>query len=160
MIDQIWLWIGFNLFVLAMLALDLGVFHRKAHVVSLKESVTWTFIWIGLALLFNFGVYKYYGSQKALEFLTGYLIEYSLSMDNVFVFALLFSYFAVPPLYRHRVLFWGVLGALIMRFTWIIYVFGAFLIITGIKMVIRRDTEMHPERNPVVRLFKRLVPMT
>src|SRR5512138_207993 len=173
MIDQIWLWIGFNLFVLAMLALDLGVFHRKAHVVSLKESVTWTFIWIGLALLFNFGVYKYYGSQKALEFFTGYLIEKSLSVDNVFVFALLFSYFAVPPVYQHKVLFWGILGALIMRavmivggaaliakFAWVIYIFGGFLVLTGIKMIVKKDEEIHPERNPVVKWFKRLMPVT
>jgi tellurite resistance protein TerC len=173
MIDQIWLWAGFNAFVLAMLALDLGVFHRKAHVVSLKESLTWTFIWIGLALLFNFGVYKYYGSQKALEFFTGYLIEKSLSVDNVFIFALLFSYFAVPPVYQHKVLFWGILGALAMRaimialgaalitkFAWIIYLFGAFLILTGLKMIFKREEEIHPERNPVVRWFKKLMPVT
>jgi len=173
MIDQIWLWAGFNVFVLAMLALDLGVFHRKAHVVSLKESLTWTFIWISLALLFNFGVYKYYGSQKALEFFTGYLIEKSLSIDNVFIFALLFSYFAVPPVYQHKVLFWGILGALAMRaimialgaalitkFAWIIYLFGAFLILTGLKMIFKREEEIHPERNPVVRWFKKLMPVT
>ncbi len=173
MIDQIWLWIGFNLFVLAMLALDLGVFHRKAHVVSLRESMTWTVVWVALALLFNAGVWHYYGSQKALQFFTGYLIEKSLSVDNVFVFALLFSYFAVPAVYQHKVLFWGILGALIMRaamiaagaalitkFTWIIYVFGAFLILTGIKMVLKREEAIHPERNPVVRWFKRLVPVT
>ncbi|HEY5914595.1 MAG TPA: TerC family protein [Verrucomicrobiae bacterium] len=173
MIDQIWLWIGFNVFVLAMLALDLGVFHRKAHIVSFKESITWTFVWVVLALLFNGGVWHFYGSQKALEFFTGYLIEKSLSVDNVFVFALLFSYFAVPAKYRHKVLFWGILGALIMRaimiaagaaliakFTWIIYVFGAFLILTGLKMVVKREEEIHPERNPVVRWFKKLMPVT
>src|SRR5512144_1180030 len=173
MIDQLWLWIGFNVFVLAMLALDLGVFHRKAHVVSFKESITWTVVWVGLALLFNGGVWHYYGSQKALEFFTGYLIEKSLSVDNVFVFALLFSYFAVPAKYQHKVLFWGILGALIMRaimiaagaaliakFAWIIYVFGAFLILTGIKMIVKREEEIHPERNPVVRLFKKLMPVT
>jgi tellurite resistance protein TerC len=173
MIDQIWLWIGFNVFVLAMLALDLGVFHRKSHVVSFKESITWTVVWVGLALLFNGGVWHFYGSQKALEFFTGYLIEKSLSVDNVFVFALLFSYFAVPAKYQHKVLFWGILGALIMRaimialgaalitkFTWIIYVFGAFLILTGIKMVVKREEEIHPERNPVVRWFKKLMPVT
>jgi tellurite resistance protein TerC len=171
--DQIWLWIGFNVFVLAMLALDLGVFHRKAHVVSFKESITWTVVWVTLALLFNGGVWHFYGSQKALEFFTGYLIEKSLSVDNVFVFVLLFSYFAVPPLYQHKVLFWGILGALIMRaimivlgaalitkFTWIIYVFGGFLILTGIKMVVKREEEIHPERNPVVRWFKKLMPVT
>jgi tellurite resistance protein TerC len=171
--DQIWLWVGFNVFVLAMLALDLGVFHRKAHIVSFRESITWTVVWVALALLFNGGVWHFYGSQKALEFFTGYLIEKSLSVDNVFVFALLFSYFAVPATYQHKVLFWGVLGALIMRavmiaagaalitkFTWIIYVFGAFLILTGIKMVVKREEEIHPERNPVVRWFKKLMPVT
>ena len=171
--DQIWLWIGFNVFVLAMLALDLGVFHRKAHVVSFKESITWTVVWVTLALLFNGGVWHFYGSQKAIEFLTGYLIEKSLSVDNVFVFALLFSYFAVPAKYQHKVLFWGILGALIMRaimiflgaaliakFTWIIYVFGGFLVLTGIKMVVKREEEIHPERNPVVKWFKKLMPVT
>jgi tellurite resistance protein TerC len=171
--EQLWLWIGFNLFVLAMLALDLGVFHRKAHVVSLRESLTWTAVWVGLALLFNLGVWHWYGPQKGLEFLTGYLIEKSLSVDNVFVFVLLFSYFAVRPVYQHKVLFWGILGALLMRalmialgaaliakFAWIIYVFGGFLILTGIKMILKREEEIHPERNPVVRAFKRLVPVT
>ena len=173
MTEQIWLWIGFNVFVLAMLALDLGVFHRKAHVVSFKESIAWTVVWVALALLFNAGIWHFYGSQKALEFFTGYLIEKSLSVDNVFVFALLFSYFAVPPKYQHKVLFWGILGALVMRavmialgaaliakFAWIIYVFGAFLILTGIKMVVKREEEIHPERNPVVRWFKKLMPVT
>jgi len=173
MIDQLWLWVGFNVFVLVMLALDLGVFHRKAHVVSLKESMAWTAVWIVLALLFNGGIWHSYGSQKALQFFTGYLIEKSLSVDNVFVFALLFSYFAVPAKYQHKVLFWGILGALIMRaamigagaaliarFTWVIYLFGAFLILTGIKMILKREEEIHPERNPVVRWFKKLVPVT
>jgi tellurite resistance protein TerC len=173
MTEQMWLWIGFNVFVLAMLALDLGVFHRKAHVVSFKESITWTVVWVTLALLFNGGIWHFYGSQKALEFFTGYLIEKSLSVDNVFVFVLLFSYFAVPPVYQHKVLFWGILGALVMRaimivagaalitkFTWIIYVFGGFLILTGIKMVVKREEEIHPERNPVVRWFKKLMPVT
>lgn len=173
MTDTIWLWVGFNVFVLAMLALDLGVFHRKAHVVTLKESLTWTVVWIALALIFNAGVWHYYGSQKALEFFTGYVIEKSLSVDNVFVFALLFSYFAVPQLYQHKVLFWGILGALVMRaimialgaalitkFAWIIYVFGGFLILTGIKMIVKREEEIHPENNPVVKWFKRLMPVT
>jgi len=113
--DTLWLWIGFNVFVLAMLALDLGVFHRKAHMVTLKESLSWTAVWVTLALLFNLGIAHYMGPQKGLEFFTGYVIEKSLSVDNVFVFALLFSYFAVPPIYQHKVLFWGILGALIMR---------------------------------------------
>ena len=173
MTDTTWLWIGFNAFVLAMLALDLGVFHRKTHVVSVKESLAWTGVWVTLALAFNAGLWYFAGQQKALEFFTGYLIEKSLSVDNVFVFALLFSYFAVPAQYQHKVLFWGILGALIMRaimifagaalinqFTWIIYIFGAFLILTGIKMVVKRDEEIHPERNPIVHWFKRLMPVT
>ncbi len=173
MTDNPWLWVGFNVFVLFMLALDLGVFHRKAHVVSFKESMAWTVVWVTLALLFNLGVWHYMGSQKGLEFFTGYVIEKSLSVDNVFVFALLFSYFAVPALYQHKVLFWGILGALIMRavmiflgaalierFTWIIYIFGAFLILTGIKMIVKREEEIHPERNPLVRWFKKLMPVT
>lgn len=173
MTDNLWLWIGFNVFVLCMLALDLGVFHRKAHVVTFKESITWTVVWVSLALLFNLGVWHYMGPQKGLEFFTGYVIEKSLSVDNVFVFALLFSYFAVPPLYQHKVLFWGILGALVMRaimiflgaalierFAWIIYVFGAFLILTGIKMIVKREEEIHPERNPLVRLFKKFMPVT
>ena len=173
MTDSLWLWIGFNVFVLAMLALDLGVFHRKAHVVTVKESIAWTVVWVTLALLFNLGVAHYMGDAKGLEFFTGYVIEKSLSVDNVFVFALLFSYFAVPPLYQHKVLFWGILGALIMRaimiflgaalierFAWIIYVFGAFLILTGIKMIVKREEEIHPERNPLVRWFKKLMPVT
>lgn len=171
--DTIWLWVGFNVFVLLMLALDLGVFHRKAHIVSLRESLTWTCIWVTLALIFNAGIWHFMGPQKGIEFLTGYLIEKSLSIDNVFVFALLFSYFAVPPVYQHKVLFWGILGALVMRaamiaagaalitnFSWIIYVFGAFLILTGIKMIVKKSEEIHPESNPVVRLFKRFVPVT
>ncbi len=173
MTESLWLWVGFNVFILAMLALDLGVFHRKSHVVSLKESLTWTGVWVALALVFNAGVWHYAGSGKALEFFTGYLIEKSLSVDNVFVFALLFSYFAVPPVYQHKVLFWGILGALVMRaimiaagaaliakFAWIIYVFGGFLILTGIKMIVKREEEIHPERNPVVRWFKKLMPVT
>jgi tellurite resistance protein TerC len=173
MTEPLWLWVGFNVFILAMLALDLGVFHRKTHVVSVRESLTWTAVWVGLALVFNAGVWYYAGSGKALEFFTGYLIEKSLSVDNVFVFALLFSYFAVPPKYQHKVLFWGILGALIMRaimiaagaalitkFSWIIYLFGAFLILTGIKMIVKREEEIHPERNPVVRWFKQLMPVT
>jgi len=173
MTDNPWLWVGFNAFVLIMLALDLGVFHRKAHVVSFKESIAWTIVWVTLALLFNLGIAHYMGNEKGLEFFTGYVIEKSLSVDNVFVFALLFSYFAVPQLYQHKVLFWGIFGALIMRaimiflgaalieqFAWIIYVFGAFLILTGIKMIVKREEEIHPERNPLVRWFKKLMPVT
>lgn len=173
MIDNFWLWTGFNLFILLMLALDLGVFHRKAHVISFREAIAWTIAWVTLAFLFNIGIWHFAGAQKALEFTTGYVIEYSLSVDNIFVFAMLFSYFAVPLTYQHRVLFWGILGALVLRaamiaagtmlitkFDWIIYVFGAFLIVTGIKMIVKREEEIHPERNPVVKWFKKLFPVT
>ncbi len=171
--NPLWLWAGFNLFILAMLALDLGVFHRKAHAVSLREATTWSAVWITLALLFNAGIWIFSGPEAGVQFLTGYLIEKSLSVDNIFVMALLFGYFAVPAIHQHRVLFWGILGALVMRaafilagaallaaFHWIIYVFGAFLIITGLKMALVRDTEIHPEKNPVLRLVRRLVPVT
>jgi tellurite resistance protein TerC len=166
------LWIGFNLFVLAMLALDLGVFHRKAHIVSFKEAATWSAVWVGLALLFNLVVYFWRGPEVALQFFTGYLIEKSLSVDNIFVFVLIFSAFAVPASYQHRVLFWGILGALLMRgalifvgaallerFHWIIYIFGAFLIFTGIKMALHRHKQLHPENNPLLRLLRHLIPV-
>ncbi len=171
--NQIWLWVGFNVFVLAMLALDLGVFHHKAHVVKVREALIWTGIWIALALVFALGVHLYLGHVVALEFLAGYLIEKSLSVDNIFVFLLIFSYFQVPRILHHRVLFYGIVGALIMRalfiaagitlierFHWIIYLFGAFLVITGIRMALQKDKEIHPERNPVLRLFRRLAPVT
>ncbi|QQR73972.1 MAG: TerC family protein [Holophagales bacterium] len=167
------LWIGFNVFVLGMLALDLGVFHRKAHVVSFKEAGVWSAVWIALALVFNAGIWYVFGPQKGMEFLTGYLIEKSLSVDNIFIFALIFGYFAVPQEYQHRVLFWGILGALVMRaafiaagaaliasFHWVIYVFGGFLILTGIKMAFTPDKGLEPEKNPVVRLVRRLLPVT
>lgn len=173
MSNQVLLWIAFNIFVLAMLALDLGVFHRKAHVIKIKEALAWSAMWITLALLFNLGVYFWRGPETALEFLTGYVIEKSLSVDNIFVFLLIFSYFHVSPLYQHKVLFWGILGALIMRaifiatgvtliqkFHWVIYIFGAFLILTGIKMALQKDKKIHPERNPVLRLFRRFMPVT
>jgi tellurite resistance protein TerC len=167
------MWVAFNVFVLMMLAVDLGVVHRRAHTVRLKEALIWSGIWIALALLFALGVYFWYGPQPALEFLTGYLIEKSLSVDNIFVFVLIFSYFKVPALYQHKVLFWGILGALVMRaififagiallqrLHWIIYVFGALLVLTGIKMAMEKDKEIHPDKNPVLRLFRRLVPVT
>jgi tellurite resistance protein TerC len=180
---MIWLWVGFNLFVLAMLALDLGVFHRHAHVVSVREAATWSVVWISLSMVFNAGLYflwdrltpgsAYTNQEAALAFFTGYLIEKSLSVDNIFVFVLIFTYFAVPAIYQHRVLFWGIIGALVMRgiliaigaallkeFHWIIYVFGAFLIFTGIKMARHQDQELHPEKNPLVRLFRRIMPVT
>jgi TerC family integral membrane protein len=173
MSSQVWMWVAFNVFVLAMLAVDLGVVHRRAHEVTLKEALVWSGIWIALALLFALGVYVWYGSQPALEFLTGYLIEKSLSVDNIFVFVLIFSYFKVPPRYQHEVLFWGILGALVMRaififagiallqrLHWIIYVFGALLILTGIKMAMEKDKEIHPDKNPLLKLFRRLVPVT
>jgi tellurite resistance protein TerC len=167
------LWIGFSVLVLAVLALDLGVFHRKAHAVGFREALSWTSVWVTLALLFGAGVWHWSGRQKGLEFFAGYLIEYSLSADNVFVFVFIFSYFAVPPPWQHKVLFWGVLGALVMRlvmiglgvalirrFGWILYVFGAFLLFTGLKMVFGKQKEIHPERNPVVRWFRKRVPVT
>ena len=173
MTDQVLLWVGFNLFVLAVLALDLGVFHRKAREVTPREALGWSAVWIALALLFNLGVYVWNGQEKALEFLAGYLIEKSLSVDNIFVFLLIFSYFKVPPAYQHTVLFWGILGALVMRaifiavgavliqqFHWIIYLFGGFLVFTGIKIAVQKETGIHPERNPVVRLVRRMMPVT
>ncbi|HEX6801302.1 MAG TPA: TerC family protein [Candidatus Binatia bacterium] len=171
--DRLVLWITFNLFVLGMLALDLGVFHRKAHSVSIKEAGVWSCIWVSLALVFNLGVYFLWGPDKALEFLTGYVIEKSLSVDNLFVFLMIFQYFNTPAEYQHRILFWGILGALILRaifiatgsallsnFHWMIYVFGAFLVITGIKMLLQGNEKIEPEKNPVVRLFQRMMPVT
>jgi tellurite resistance protein TerC len=179
MTDNIYFWIGFGVFVLFMLALDLGVFHRKSHTVSFREAMTWTCVWVTLACIFGTWIWQTQGAtpeegaKMGLEFFTGYLIELSLSADNVFVFALIFTYFAVPKEYQHKVLFWGVLSALVLRlamifagvalinnFGWIIYVFGAFLVFTGIKMLMAKDTEMHPESNPVVKLFTRLVPVS
>lgn len=173
MIEHPLIWIGFSLFILAMLALDLGVFHRKAHTVGFREALTWTAVWVTLAALFGAWVWHAQGSAKGLEFFTGYLIEYSLSADNVFVFVLIFNYFAVPPPWQHKVLFWGVLGALIMRlimiglgvalisrFGWVLYLFGAFLVFTGLKMVLGGNEQAHPESNPVVRLFRKLMPVT
>jgi len=166
-------WVAFNAFVLAMLALDIGVLHRKAHTVRVREALFLTAFWIGLALLFNFGVYLWFGHDKALEFLTCYLIEESLSVDNLFVFLMLFSYFGVEPKYQHKVLFWGILGAVVMRLIfilagvaliqklyWVVYIFGAFLVFTGIRMAFPREREVHPERNPVLRLFRRFMPVT
>jgi len=173
LMGAIWPWIGFNLFVLAMLAIDLGVFHRKAHSVSLKEASIWSIVWITLALLFNVGLYVLRGPEPALQFFTGWLIEKSLSVDNIFVFVLLFTYFRVPAAYQHRVLFWGILGALVMRgiliavgavlleeFHWILYLFGAFLLFTGIRMGLQKETEVHPEKNPLLKLVRRVMPVT
>ena len=173
MTSTMWPWLLFTVFVLGMLALDLGIFHRQAHVVTKKEAALWSLVWVLLALVFNAGIYYVSGPERALEFLTGYVIEYSLSVDNIFVFIVIFSYFAVPEAYRHRVLFWGIVGALIMRgifialgaallhrFHWIIYIFGAFLVITGIKMLLKEETEVHPENNAVIKLLRRLMPIT
>ncbi len=170
---MIWFWVGFNLFILAMLALDLGIFHRKSHEIRVREALVESGYWIALALLFNGVVYFWQGREVALQFLTGYVIEKSLSVDNIFVIILIFAYFKVPAKYQHKILFWGIVGALAMRavfitagivlihkFHWIIYVFGAFLIFTGIKLALEKDKEIHPENNPVLKLFKRFMPTT
>ncbi len=188
-----WFYAGFLAFVLMLLALDLGVFHRKAHAVSFRESAVWTVVWVTLALLFNYGLYEYaawkfpqdarlmavpgFDPQAAatrvgLEFLTGYVVEKSLSVDNLFVFVLVFSYFAIPAVYQHRVLFYGIVGALLfraifiamgsflMQYHWVILIFGAFLIVTGLKMMFTPDKEVDPEKNLLLRLFRRFVPVT
>lgn len=165
-------WAAFIVVVLLLLSLDLGVFHRKAHSVRVREALIWSVTWVILSLSFGAWVYTTYGSKAGLEFYAGYLIEYALSIDNVFVFILLFSYFSVPKHLHHRVLFWGILGALVMRatfilagavllqvFHWIIYVFGAFLIYTGLKILRHGESKVDPDKNPVVRVFQRLVPM-
>lgn len=169
----IWAWAGFGVFILLMLALDLGILNRKAHAITYREAATWSAVWVSLALVFAALVFWQKGSLTGKEFLAGYLIELSLSVDNLFVFLLIFSYFKVPAKYQHRVLFWGVLGALVMRITmialgaalierfhWIIYVFGVFLIYTGVKMMLQQETEVHPEQNPVVRFVTRFIPIT
>lgn len=164
----------FNLFVIVMLLLDLGVFHRKAHEVKIKEALLWSLFWIALSLLFNLVLYFWLGHEAALQFLTGYLIEKSLSVDNLFVFLLLFSYFKVPAKYQHKVLFWGILGALIMRgilivsgaallarFHWVGYLFGLFLLVTGVRMAFQKEVaEVYPERNVAVRILKKFMPVT
>jgi tellurite resistance protein TerC len=159
--------------VFVMLMMDLGIFHRRAHVLSLKEATLWSIFWVVVSVLFNILILFWLGEEKALEFLTGYLLEKSLSADNIFVFAVLFSYFAVPAEYRHRVLFWGVVGAIVFRLTfilagtallkkfhWVVYVFGIIVIISGIKLLMRKEEKIVPERNPVLRLARRLLPIT
>jgi tellurite resistance protein TerC len=171
--NTILLWVGFNLFVILMLAIDLGLFHRKAHEVKFREAITWSAIWIVLALVFNAGVWYYFGEVRAIEFLTGYIIEKSLSVDNIFVFVLIFTAFQVPAAYQHKVLFWGVLGALIMRaififagvsliakFHWIIYVFGVFLILTGLKIARDKGTKINVENNPLLKFIRKFLPVT
>lgn len=168
-----WWWVGFNAMVLALLALDLGVFNRKAHAVSVKEALGWSAVWLSLAIAFGMGVGAVMGRQAALEFFAGYLVEQALSVDNLFVFILIFSYFKIAPPLQHRVLFWGILGALVMRgamigagailierFHAIIYVFGAFLVFTGIRMAFGGESDIEPESNPVIRVVRRFIPIT
>lgn len=166
-------WVLFNAFVLAMLAIDLGVFHRKAHEVPVREAAGWTAVWVSLSLIFNFGVYRFLGAEAGLQFLTAYLVEYALSVDNIFIFVLLFGYFRVPRKYQHRVLFWGIIGAILMRgtmiaagslllerFEWVIYIFGAFLVITGARMAFSGDETLEVEANPIIRILRKFVPIT
>jgi tellurite resistance protein TerC len=173
-VNSLWGWVGFNVAVLAILALDLGVLHRKSEKVSLKEAAAWSAVWVALSLCFAFAIWQSMGEEDGLEFLTGYLIEYALSVDNIFVFVLIFSYFKVPEKYQHRVLFWGIIGALVLRgvmivagsalvtrFSWTLYIFGAFLVFTGIKMALQKDEAAYnPERDPILRLSRRLIPVT
>jgi tellurite resistance protein TerC len=171
--NQTWLWIVFNVFVLGMLAVDLGVFNRKAHVITVKEALRWTLIVMAVAALFAAGIFWSKGHLAGMEFLTGYVIELALSVDNIFVFILIFSYFRVPPKYQHRVLFWGVFGALLMRgmmigagaylinrFHWVIYLFGAFLVFTGIRMALQDEMDIEPEANPVLKLIRKVLPVS
>jgi tellurite resistance protein TerC len=171
--NQTVLWIGFNVFVLLMLVLDLGVFHRGAKEIKVKDALIWTGIWIMLSLMFNVFVFYQFGEDKAYEFLTGYLIEKSLSIDNIFVMILIFSYFHVPAEYQHKVLFWGILGALVMRvlfilagielihkFHWLIYIFGGFLIYTGIRIATQGEVKLNPEKNPVVKFVRKIFRVT
>jgi len=173
MVENAYTWIGFILFVLSMLALDLYVFNRKPHEIKIKEALLWSAFWIILALLFNYGVYHWLGKEKAMEFLTAYVVEKSLSVDNLFVFIMIFGFFNVKPENQHKILFWGIIGALILRaifilagialismFHWIIYVFGVFLIITGARIPFEKDKEINPDKNPLVKLFKKFMPVS
>ncbi|HEU0141669.1 MAG TPA: TerC family protein [Bryobacteraceae bacterium] len=175
-----WFYGAFSAFVFLLLALDLGVFHRKAHDVSFREATIWSVVWVSLALLFNFGLYQYAAShfpqavarQVGFEFLTGYIVEKALSIDNIFVFVLVFGYFGIPSKYQHRVLFYGILGAFVfraifiamgsvlMQYHWVVVFFGAVLILTGVKMFFAPDKQIHPEKNPIIRLFRKAVPVT
>jgi tellurite resistance protein TerC len=191
--DYWWAYIGFTLFVLLILALDLGVFHRKAHEVSFREATIWSCVWVALALVFNYALYRYSAwafandprlvstpgfspeaasRQVGLEFLTGYIIEKSLSVDNIFVFVVIFSYFAIPAVYQHRVLFYGIIGALVfraifiamgsmlMQYHWVVIIMGAFLILTGVKMMVSADRKIEPDKNPLIKLLRKIVPVT
>jgi tellurite resistance protein TerC len=170
---SIYFWVGFHLFIFLMLALDLGVFHKHTHKVPVKEAVIWSAVWITLAFIFNLFIYFEFGKIRAFEFLTGYVIEYSLSVDNIFVFILIFSYFSVKGQYQHKILFWGILGALIMRavfivagvaminrFHWIVLIFGGFLVFTGMKMLFQKETDVDPEKNFIVRFFRKFLPVS
>ena len=179
-VEYWWLYAGFLVVVLLMLAIDLGIFHRHAHVVSFRESLTWSVVWVSIALVFNYAFYRYAASQfgaeegqrLGLEFLTGYIIEKSLAVDNIFVFVLVFAYFGIPQQYQHRVLFYGIIGALVfraifialgsvlMQYAAIVVLFGVFLLLTGVKMLFVPDHKVDPDRNPVIRLFKRIMPVT
>jgi tellurite resistance protein TerC len=172
-VEQLWLWVAFNAFVLAMLAVDLLVFHKEAHEVRAREAAMWSLVWVALALLFGAGVYRFMGREAGLEYFAGYLIEKALSVDNIFVFVLIFGFFRVPARYQHRVLFWGILGALLMRgamiaagaylieqFHWVIYGFGAFLVLTGIRMATHTDDDFDPESSYAIRVIRRIVPVT
>jgi tellurite resistance protein TerC len=167
------LWLIFGVLVPVVLVLDLGVFHRRDHVIKFKEALSWSVLWISLALIFALLIYFRLGRESALQFITGYLIEETLSVDNLFVFLLIFGYFCVPEVYQHKVLFWGIVGALVMRgifiafglaildrFEWVIYIFGAFLIYTGIRISLQREMKFRPESNPIFKLFRRFVPFT
>lgn len=170
----VWGWVGFNAVVLTLIAVDLLVFHRRPRHVSLKEAAAWSALWVGLSLTFAVFVFRFMGRTSGLEFLTGYLIEYALSVDNIFVFVLIFGYFRIPMQYQHRVLLWGIMGALILRgtmigagallvsrFEWILYVFGAFLVFTGVRMALQKSEEQYyPEENPMIRLVRRVIPVT
>lgn len=191
--DYWWMYVAFMGFVLLLLILDLGVFHRKAHEVSIREATMWSVVWVSLALLFNFGFYqyalwkfpqdsrlmgisgfdpRYFAERAGLEFLTGYVVEKSLAIDNIFVFVVVFTFFAIPAKYQHRVLFYGILGALVFRaifialgsvlmnHTWVVIIFGAFLIFTGLKIFFAPERGVDPDKNPIIRLFKRFVPVT
>lgn len=169
--NQIIIWSGFIIFIFLMLAIDLGIFHKKAHEIEIKEALIWSAVWVGLSLTFNVAIYFWRGPDVALEFMTGYLIEKSLSVDNLFVFLIIFSYFDVPAAYQHKVLFWGIVGALVLRavfifsgvalihkFGWIIYIFGIFLIYTGLRLAFQKTRQVSPEKNILLRLFKKIVP--
>lgn len=166
-------WLGFLAFLIIILFIDLGIFNKKEHEITIKEAIIWTFIWITLALIFNVGIFFFLGHEKGIEFFTGYLLEKSLSVDNIFVFVLLFKYFSVPKKYQHKVLYWGIIGALIMRailitlgatlityFHWIIFIFGGFLIVAGLKMAFQKEGRIEPEKNPIVKLIKKYLPVT